>query len=559
MRATTIRFLLILLPYLVACGQDFQLGNLPDPNENDGGTDGGSECAPDGGSGPPPVLTLVGPATQVQECATAYTDPGATATDACFGELSSSITRSGTVDPNTLGSYPLTYNVTNPAGQSATPVSRTVNVQDTQPPAVTVSGPRSVTLECGSPYSDPGATASDACAGALPVVPTSLPDPGVPGSYSLSYQVTDPSGNTAIAPDARTVTVADTLAPTLTIHGPLNPAHECGSTYVDPGATADDVCAGPVVVTSVRSGSSTTPGTFTITYSATDPAGNTTVAPQQRMVSVTDTLGPELQVLPGPSVIECNGPPYVDPGVTASDQCFGDLTPAINVTSDLDQSREGQYTITYDVRDPSGNTRIATRPITVGPCALCFSLALSDYNLFLLERSDAVRSVQGRVEAGGERIAARFAELRNLSSRLAGLSASRAATRETRDILRLKGTDPALNVFKVEASELTRGTWLSIDAPASSLVVVNVHGEWVTLEGLGQAFSGGIGSQDVLYNFVNATGIRAEGSALEGTVLAPYAHIGFNDGSWRGGLYAVSLTGNAHGYLSPLSERELCP
>jgi hypothetical protein len=35
--------------------------------------------------------------------------------------------------------------------------------------------------------------------------------------------------------------------------------------------------------------------------------------------------------------------------------------------------------------------------------------------------------------------------------------------------------------------------------------------------------------------------------------------MAFNDGSWKGGLYAVSLTGNAQGYLSPLNKRELCP
>ena len=508
----------------------------------------------------PPVLTLLGGSTQALECATPYADPGAAATDACYGDLTGSITRSGTVDPNTLGSYLLTYNVSDPGGRSTTR-SRTVDVSDTRPPdSFTLNGPSSILLECGSPYSEPGATAFDACAGSIPAVPVGSPDTSIPGSYSYGYKATDPSGNTAFSSAVRTVSVADTLAPTLTVLGPPDVQHECGATYEDPGATAEDVCFGDLSseIIVVREGSLHVPGTALFHYSVVEPAGNG--VGQLRTVNVTDTLGPELQVLPGPSVIECNGPPYADPGATASDQCTGDLTQEINVTSDLDQSREGQYTITYDVTDPSGNTSVATRPITVvGPCTLCFSLALSGYNLLLLEDSDAVHSVQGRVEAGGEHAAARFAELRGLSSRLAGLSASGVATRESRDVLRLKGTDPALNVFEVEASELTRDTRLSIDAPAGSLVVINVHGERVTLEGLGQAFSGGIGTQDVLYNFVNATSIRAEGSAIEGTVLAPYAHIGFNDGSWKGGLYAVSLTGNAQGHLSPLNVRELCP
>lgn len=713
MRATTTLCLLILVPCLGACELDFQLGDLPNPDEGEPG----AECAPDAGSGPPPVLTLVGPATQPHECATVYIDPGATASDVCFGDLSRSITRTGEVDTHAPGSYPLTYNVSNPAGQSATPVTRTVNVQDTQPPVITPSGPLNVSLECGSPYTDPGATASDACAGALPAVPISVPDPNTPGSYSLRYRATDPSGNTALSTTARTVVVADTLAPTITVNGPVNQQFECGGAYVDPGATANDVCAGTVAVTATRSGSSTAPGTFTITYSATDPSGNTVTSPvtrtvqvndnrppvltlvgsatqvqecarpytdpgataldecagelpavptgapnprtpgnyifgyqatdpsgntatsrdrrtvmvqdtipptltlngplnmtiecgsifedpgatatdicagdlpvvatgavnsnapgtyviaysvadssgnttasaRPRVVQVIDTLAPVLQVLPGPSVIECNGPPYVDPGATAFDECAGDLTQAITVTGNVDHTRAGQYTITYDVTDPSGYTAAATRSITVGPCSLCFSLALSDSNLLLLEDSGAVHSVQGRVEAGGERVADRFVELRSLSWRLSRLAAHGETTREARGGLSLKGTDPELNVFEVEAQALTRETQLSIDAPAGSRVVLNVHGDAVVLEGLRHTFSGGIDSQDILYNFVEATSIRAEGTALEGTVLAPYARIDFNDGSWKGGLYAVSLMGNAQGYVSPLRDRTICP
>jgi choice-of-anchor A domain-containing protein len=512
----------------------------------------------------PPVLTLVGSASQVHECARPYTDPGATAMDMCFGDLSGSITRTGTVNTTVLGSYPLTYNVTDPAGQSATPVSRAVHVQDSLSPVdFTLMGPTIITMECGDSYTDPGAIASDACAGDLPAVPTGAPDPGTVGDYSFGYRATDPSGNTATSGDLRSVVVRDTQPPDIVVNPPLTMTIECGDTYVDPGATATDVCAGPVAVSATRTGSISTsdPGTYSlhIIYSATDPSGNTATAPVIRTVNVTDTLEPVLQMLPGPSVIECNGPPYVDPGATASDQCAGDLTQEINVTGVVDHTRAGQYTITYDVMDPSGHTKVATRSITVGPCALCFSLTLSDDNLLLLEDSGAVHSEQGGVEAGGERVAGRFVELRSLSWRLSRLSAHGETTREGRGVLNLRGTDPELNVFEVEAQALSRETQLSIDAPAGSLVVLNIHGDAVVLEGLRPTLSGGIGSQDVLYNFVDATSIRAKGAELEGTVLAPYARIDFNDGSWEGGLYAVSLTGNAQGDFSPLRDRTLCP
>jgi len=43
-----------------------------------------------------------------------------------------------------------------------------------------------------------------------------------------------------------------------------------------------------------------------------------------------------------------------------------------------------------------------------------------------------------------------------------------------------------------------------------------------------------------------------------GTLLAPYAHVDFSNGSWDGGLYAKSLTGNAEGHINPLNDRDIC-
>ena len=509
----------------------------------------------------PPVLTLLGPATVMLECATPYNDPGATAADACFGDLSGSILVFGEVDTTSPAIYTLEYQVTDPAGNWATPVTRTVNVGDREPPVVTIVGPLNQNVECGTQYADQGALANDACNGPLPAEPTSLPDTSTAGIYTFWYQATDLSGNTGTSAQGRTVTVIDVVPPTLTLNGPSLMMHECGAIFEDPGATSADTCAGDLTeeIVATRTGSPDVPGTMNIFYSVTDPSGNTTSLTVPRVVSIVDTQGPAIELLPGPSVIECNGPPYVEPGARAIDQCSGDRTHEINVTGSVDHTRAGEYTIAYDVTDPAGNTSIAIRPITVGPCAVCFSFALSDYNLLLLEDSGAVHSVEGREEAGGEHGAGRFVELRSLAWRLSRLTAHGETTSEGRGILSLKGADPELNVFEVKAEELTRETQLSIDAPAGSLVVLNVRGDAVVLEGLRSTLSGGIDAQDVVYNFVDAKNIRAEGAELEGTVLAPYARIDLNGGSWKGGLYAVSLTGNAQGYLSPLRDRTLCP
>jgi choice-of-anchor A domain-containing protein len=122
----------------------------------------------------------------------------------------------------------------------------------------------------------------------------------------------------------------------------------------------------------------------------------------------------------------------------------------------------------------------------------------------------------------------------------------------------LRGTDPSVNVFQVSASAFTGATLLSIDAPAGSLAVVNIYGSAATFTGFGHSFGGGIDQHGVLYNFVDATTIHAQGYGFWGTVLAPYAHVSFNNGSWDGGLYAKSLMGNAEGHINPLRDRDIC-
>lgn len=74
-----------------------------------------------------PTITVTGGATQTQTLPSTlnggtWTNPTATATDDEDGDLSSSVTVSGTVDPNLAGNYELTYTVTDAAGNTATEV-----------------------------------------------------------------------------------------------------------------------------------------------------------------------------------------------------------------------------------------------------------------------------------------------------------------------------------------------------------------------------------------------------------------------------------------------------
>ncbi|ADO76012.1 choice-of-anchor A family protein [Stigmatella aurantiaca] len=146
--------------------------------------------------------------------------------------------------------------------------------------------------------------------------------------------------------------------------------------------------------------------------------------------------------------------------------------------------------------------------------------------------------------------AARGAQLRALSSELANLPATGETQAPPWNVLTLVGTnlESGLEVFEVSAADLSRTTQLIIrNVSTTSVAVINVRGPSVTLKG-GREYAG----SNVLFNYVDATSITATAYGIHGTVLAPEARIFFSNGSWDGGIYAKSLTGNAEGHHDPL-------
>jgi formylglycine-generating enzyme required for sulfatase activity len=74
-----------------------------------------------------PELELFGGASVTREAGQAWAEPGVAGHDARDGNLTASVTVTGTVDMNTTGTYLLTYSVSDAAGNTAT-ANRTVTV-----------------------------------------------------------------------------------------------------------------------------------------------------------------------------------------------------------------------------------------------------------------------------------------------------------------------------------------------------------------------------------------------------------------------------------------------
>ncbi|MCT4630137.1 immunoglobulin-like domain-containing protein, partial [Winogradskyella sp.] len=199
------------------------------------------------GSGPDteaPVITLNGSSTLDLELGDTYTELGATATDNVDGDLTSSIVVGGdVVNTSLVGSYTVTYNVSDAAGNAATEVTRTVNVNaDTTPPVITLIGASTINLNVGDAYNELGATATDNFDGDISanIVITGSVNTSNAGTYFVNYNVSDSSGNVA-AQVTRTVNVnADTTPPVITLIGSSTINLTVGDTYTDQGATATD-------------------------------------------------------------------------------------------------------------------------------------------------------------------------------------------------------------------------------------------------------------------------------------------------------------------------------
>ena len=108
-----------------------------------------------------PVITLNGDANINHEINTTYNDAGANAVDNIEGDLTGSLVIVNNVNTAVLGSYNITYNVSDSRGNSAVEKIRVVNVVDTINPVVVLNGDSEITLTVGDTYTELGATASD--------------------------------------------------------------------------------------------------------------------------------------------------------------------------------------------------------------------------------------------------------------------------------------------------------------------------------------------------------------------------------------------------------------
>lgn len=204
-----------------------------------------------------PSITLNGTQSVTHEAGDTYTDAGATASDAVDGDLTGSISVSGSVDSATPGSYTLNYDVSDAAGNAAVTVTRTVNVVDTTAPVITLTGPATINRSVGEVYTELGATWIDAVDGTGDAaVGGDTVDTSTEGTYTVTYDISDNAGNAATqVTRSVVVTVADVTPDQMSLGADVIDAEPGATTQrpftitgIDPGETVNVVATGSASV-----------------------------------------------------------------------------------------------------------------------------------------------------------------------------------------------------------------------------------------------------------------------------------------------------------------------
>jgi hypothetical protein len=230
-------------------------------------------------------LKLKDKATVTIEVGTSYTDSGVFTSDNYYtsAELDKLVGKVNRLNTHKIGTYTITYTLTDPSGNKAIPVTRTIIVEDTIAPVISIKGDKSDTIEVFSTYNDAGVTTVDNYYSSVAVTKSgtyySSFSNGTAtklGTYTIIYTAKDSSGNISAA--TRFVTVVDRIAPVISLVGTPTAAVCRWADYADSGYTVKDNYYSTVKVdtegTFYSQGRTNLPGLYNIRYKATDGSGN---------------------------------------------------------------------------------------------------------------------------------------------------------------------------------------------------------------------------------------------------------------------------------------------
>lgn len=120
--------------------------------------------------------------------------------------------------------------------------------------------------------------------------------------------------------------------------------------------------------------------------------------------------------------------------------------------------------------------------------------------------------------------------------------------------LNLRGTHPQLDIFTVTPAQLAAAKTVCLIIPFAATALINVPGDQASIRDLGLKLRGADAGR-VLWNFYEADQLTVSGVGLKGSVLAPSAHLDFNNGTITGTVVTRSMAGNGQFNLASVNIR----
>ncbi|AHJ34595.1 immunoglobulin-like domain-containing protein [Lacticaseibacillus paracasei] len=279
---------------------------------------------------------------------------GVSAHDVEDGDLTNKVVYASNVDVNTEGTYQVTYQVTDSVGHKTSATRDVVVINDA--PVIHVSGENQIEVNhafdplqgvTADDYQDSDLTTGIKVAGDV--------DTSNPGDYELAYTVTDKNGTVTTL--KRTVTVFATAS---TLDVSKVPTELKVGDQFNPNANVTAVSPyGDVILAVDGSVDTSKPGSYELTYTATDKFGQKTV----KKVTINVVADkPTLDLFKVPTKLKVGD--HFDPkaSVTAISP-YGDVT--VDVKGSVDTSKPGSYVLTYTVTDKFGQTTSQSLTVTV--------------------------------------------------------------------------------------------------------------------------------------------------------------------------------------------------
>ncbi|EEF63059.1 invasin domain 3-containing protein [Pedosphaera parvula] len=288
---------------------------------------------------------------------------------------------------------------------------------DTAPPVIVLNGSNPMLIALNSTYSDPGATAYDACAGGnLAVTTSGTVNTSVEGNYTITYSAVTGAGTAGS--QIRSVVVVDPPLKHLLITS-TSSTPQCGSNVT---FTTSVSGLPPITYQWYDNNSNAIPGATNSSYTLTAPAdasvGIYTLIAQNAYNSETNTATITSVLHTAPPVMRLNGAdpvdlllnnPYVDAGATAFDLC---AQASLDVSSNnpVNTAVAGTYSVTYSATTADGTPGTLTRTVIVssvpdfGPNVLIFDPTMTN----IQNQITAVYAAQKYNQFGPQRTAIMF-------------------------------------------------------------------------------------------------------------------------------------------------------